>query len=65
MTALDQIMEALRKNRMKPEHEDYGFPRGWNEAFDFIGREVQKLRTADTCPHGFAKAGHCSECNFD
>lgn len=44
MTDLDRVAEILKANRMAKEHEDYGFPRGWNEAFDFVEREIEKLK---------------------
>jgi len=65
MTNLDQLLETLNANRMGKKHEDYGFPRGWNEAFDFIEREIRKMKANSPCPHGFDKPGYCSECNFD
>ena len=65
MTDLEKLSETLRSNRMDKKHEDWGFPRGWNEAFDFLGREIQKLKMKEECPHGFSMRGSCSECNFD
>jgi hypothetical protein len=51
---------------MAKKHEDWGYPRGWNAALEFIETEIGKLRAGpEVCPHGFAKPGHCSECNFD
>lgn len=53
MTDLEQLAEALRTNRMDKKHEDWGFPRGWNEAFDFVGREIEKLQAE----HSVAERG--------
>lgn len=65
MTDLEQLAEILKSNRMDKKHEDWGFPRGWNEAFDFVEREIKKLKSNSPCPHGISKPGYCSECNFD
>ena len=46
MTDLERIEELLREHRMDKKHEDWGFPRGWNEAFDFIKSQVEKLKKA-------------------
>ncbi len=47
MTDLERLAEILKSNRMDKKHEDWGFPRGWNEAFDFVGREIEKLIQED------------------
>ena len=43
MTDLEQLAETLKQNRMDKKHEDWGFPRGWNEAFDFVEGQILKL----------------------
>lgn len=53
MTDLEKLCETLRTNRMDKKHEDWGFPRGWNEAFDFVGREIEKLQAE----HSVAERG--------
>lgn len=43
MTDLEKLCETLRTNRMDKKHEDWGFPRGWNEAFDFVEGQILKI----------------------
>lgn len=66
MTELERLEQTLKANHMAKKHEDWGYPRGWNAALEFVETEIGKLKAGpDKCPHGFAKPGHCSECNFD
>lgn len=66
MTELERLEQTLKSNHMQKQHEDWGYPRGWNAALEFIETEIGKLKgKPDVCPHGFARPGHCSECNFD
>jgi len=43
MTDLEKLAETLKQNRMDKKHEDWGFPRGWNEALDFVEGQISKL----------------------
>lgn len=43
MTELEQLVEILKSNRMDKKHEDWGFPRGWNEALEFVRVQIGKI----------------------
>lgn len=43
MTDLERLADILKTNRMDKKHEDWGFPRGWNEALEFVGVQIGKL----------------------
>lgn len=53
MNDLNRLAEIVKANLMEKKHEDWGFPRGWNEAFDFVGREIEKLQAE----HSVAERG--------
>lgn len=44
MTEIERLVEILKANRMSEQHENWGYPRGWNEAFKFIEQQIEKLK---------------------
>ena len=46
MTDLERLTEIIKTNRMDKKHEDWGFPRGWNEALDFVELQISKMNGA-------------------
>lgn len=44
MRELELLLELLKANRMAKKHEDWGYPRGWNAAFEFIEQQIEKLK---------------------
>ena len=62
MTVLERLEQTLKSNHMQKQHEDWGYPRGWDVALDFVETEIGKLKAGpDKCPHGFSKPGYCSD----
>lgn len=52
MTELEHLAWILKSSRMDKKHEDWGFPRGWNEALDFVELQISKLNGAS---HGASR----------
>ena len=44
MTDLERLEMLAKSNHMQKQHEDWGYPRGWNAALEFIESEIGKLK---------------------
>ena len=55
MTDLERLEMLSKSNHMQKQHEDWGYPRGWNAALEFIEAEIGKLKGKRMFgSHGFA-----------
>lgn len=47
MTDLERLLETIKANHMAKQHEDWGYPRGWNGHAEFVEGEIEKLIQED------------------
>lgn len=43
MSDIQRLLEKVKANHMAKEHEDYGYPRGWNAHAEFVENEIAKM----------------------
>jgi hypothetical protein len=56
MKQIERLLEIIRENHMAKEHEDYGYPRGWNAHAEFVEMEIEKILNE----HSVAERGNTS-----